>query len=200
MKLSAYIVTVDRGFAPNPFGHYCTLACCKPTIRRNAEVGDIIVGIAGANFLRAGKLIYAMKVKEVLPFQDYWDDPRFHSRRPTPETPISRCGDNIWHFVRRKWQVEPSLFHDMSQRKRDTSGKNVLVATEFYYFGREAIDVPPRFKVWLPTTQGHKNTDDPKTINDFWKWLTDREQKGRIGDPTNFDGLICGSAETWCLV
>jgi len=37
MKLSGYIVRVDTGFAPNPFGRHCTLACCKPTIRRVAE-------------------------------------------------------------------------------------------------------------------------------------------------------------------
>jgi Nucleotide modification associated domain 2 len=51
MKLSAYIVRVDSGFAPNPFGHHCTLACCKPTIRRKAEPGDIIVG--GVRALRS---------------------------------------------------------------------------------------------------------------------------------------------------
>jgi hypothetical protein len=34
MKLSAYIITVDSGPVPNPFGRYRTLACCKTTIRR----------------------------------------------------------------------------------------------------------------------------------------------------------------------
>lgn len=40
MKLFSYIVTHDAGFAPNPFWGYCTLACCKPAIRRTANVGD----------------------------------------------------------------------------------------------------------------------------------------------------------------
>ena len=39
MKLSAYIVSTDAGLAPNPFWGVCTLAVCKPRIRRFAEVG-----------------------------------------------------------------------------------------------------------------------------------------------------------------
>ena len=37
VKLMAYIVRHDSGFSPNPFGGVCTLACCKPAIRRSAE-------------------------------------------------------------------------------------------------------------------------------------------------------------------
>lgn len=34
MKIFTYIMTDDRGFAPNPYFGLCTLACCKPKIRR----------------------------------------------------------------------------------------------------------------------------------------------------------------------
>jgi len=37
MKVYSYIVAYDSGFAPNPFHGICTLACCKPTIRRTAH-------------------------------------------------------------------------------------------------------------------------------------------------------------------
>jgi hypothetical protein len=43
-SLYSYVVRSDSGFAPNPFGEYCTLACCKPQIRKRARVGDWIVG------------------------------------------------------------------------------------------------------------------------------------------------------------
>jgi len=89
MKLSAYIITVDAGFAPNPFGHYCTLACCKPTIRRNAKKDDIIVGTASAHSPKPGHLVYAMRVKCVLPYQNYWSDSKFASRKPCAKTAIS---------------------------------------------------------------------------------------------------------------
>ena len=46
MKLFSYIITHDIGFAPNPFFGYCTLANCKPVIRRTSKIGDWIVGIS----------------------------------------------------------------------------------------------------------------------------------------------------------
>lgn len=44
MSFYSYKITRDYGFAPNPFGKYCSLACCKPHVRRKAIVGDWIVG------------------------------------------------------------------------------------------------------------------------------------------------------------
>jgi hypothetical protein len=188
MKLSAYIVKFDTGFAPNPFGRHCTLACCKPTIRRCAKKDDIVVGTASARYPHAGKLVYAMRVAEVLPYQRYWDDPRFRRRRPSPVTAISRRGDNIWHKVGGRWRIAPGAVHDLRHRNRDTGGVNALVATEFFYFGREAISVPDRFAGLLATTQGHKNTYDSEIIGRFWNWIGRSAPKpGRIGDPLEFD-------------
>src|SRR4051812_2951034 len=108
MKVSAYIIRVDGGFAPNPFGRHCTLACCKPTIRRKAEPGDIIVATASSRYPHAGRLVYAMKVGQVLPYQEYWERPEFEYRKPSPATPVSRRGDNVWHRDGSgDWQVEP---------------------------------------------------------------------------------------------
>ncbi len=42
--IHSYIVRYDSGFAPNPFYGFCTLATCKPDIRKHAQVGDWIVG------------------------------------------------------------------------------------------------------------------------------------------------------------
>jgi hypothetical protein len=42
--LRSYVITSDTGFAPNVTGGYCTLATCKPRIRRNADVGEWILG------------------------------------------------------------------------------------------------------------------------------------------------------------
>jgi hypothetical protein len=193
MKLSAYIIRIDSGFAPNPFGHHCTLACCKPTIRRRAEPGDIIIGTASSRYPHGGCLIYAMRVKEVLTYQEYWKDPRFAYRKPSLATPISRRGDNIWHpGPSGEWEVVPGAGHDESARERDTSGENVLIATEFFYFGREAIPVPGKFSSLLARTQGHKNTDDPEVINSFWDWLCrEAPRRGRIADPSEFDEVGC---------
>ena len=40
----SYVVAHDTGAAPNVDGGICTIAICKPAIRRNAQEGDWIVG------------------------------------------------------------------------------------------------------------------------------------------------------------
>ena len=44
MIVYEYVMTSDSGFAPNPFYGACTLACCKPKIRKgvaNEIFGEI---------------------------------------------------------------------------------------------------------------------------------------------------------------
>lgn len=193
LKLSAYIVRVDSGFSPNPFGHHCTLACCKPTIRRKAEPGDIVVGSGSARYDLTGRLVYALRVRDAIPLQTYWKTPLYAYKKPSPATPISRRGDNIWHQdANGSWQVVTGAFHDARHRKRDTSGENALIATDFYYFGRDAIPVPTELKFLLTTTQGHKNTHDEAVIERFWRWVSGQAPKaGRSGDPAEFTEEGC---------
>jgi hypothetical protein len=193
LKLSAYIVRFDSGFAPNPFGHHCTLACCKPSIRRKARPGDIIVGTGSARYHLTGRLVYAMRVRDVIPLQTYWESPRYAYKKPSRATPISRRGDNIWHRDSRgAWHVLPGALHDQRHRDRDVGGENVLVATDFYYFGRDAIALHTEFKSLLATTQGHKNTRDQVLIDQFWRWLVEQApRRGRCGDPSDFTEAGC---------
>ena len=58
----SYIVSTDSGFAPNPFGEFCTLSCCKPVIRRSASVGDWVVGLAPKSL--GNGIVFAMEVTE----------------------------------------------------------------------------------------------------------------------------------------
>jgi hypothetical protein len=168
-----------------------------PTIRRNAEVGDIIVGTGSKRIGLAGRLIYAMRVSDVLPFKDYWT--KYPNKRPSLRSPIAECGDNIWHRIRRARRVVPNARHGESQQRRDLSGENALVSTEFFYFGRDAIRIPSRFQRLLATTQGHKNTQDREQVDAFWSWLVaSNPRKGRLGRPTAFRDRECDAqfAET----
>ena len=78
------------------------------------------------------------------------------------------------------------------RRERDTSGVNALVATEFFYFGRSAIPISPRFAGMLAQTQGHKNTrdrdkSDRERIERFWDWISkEAPRSGRIDYPSDF--------------
>ncbi len=74
MRLVSYILTSDTGFAPNPFFRYCTLACCKPQIRRSAEPGDWIVGISRK--ADGNRIVYAMRGY----FGDRLRNPQTHGR------------------------------------------------------------------------------------------------------------------------
>src|SRR5437016_4237679 len=132
MKLHSYIVMTDSGFAPNPFWGFCTLATCKPVIRRTAKVGDWIVGTGSKNGAGQGKLVYAMRVDELLPLEKYATDPRFEEKKPRAGSPKTFCGDNIY-FKGESGVWEQRLSYHMAKHvKRDLSGKNVLISETFY--------------------------------------------------------------------
>ena len=97
MRLYSYVVARDYGFAPNPFYGTCTLATCKPLIRRMASPGDWVIGTGAAGNLLTGHLVYAMQVTEVLTFDEYFDDVRFQTKKPNLGGSLKQAfGDNIY--------------------------------------------------------------------------------------------------------
>ncbi len=74
MRLFSYRIRYDAGSAPNPFWNSCTLAICKPCIRKAAEVGDWVVG-TGSTLARmgdiSGKVVYTMRVSQKMTMQEY---------------------------------------------------------------------------------------------------------------------------------
>lgn len=148
--LYIYVVDRDFGFAPNPFHGYCTLATCKPQIRKHAKVGDWIMGVGGRRLKATGKCVYLLKVSETLAFNEYWSDIRFQKKKPMRNgSLLMMVGDNIYHQQTDSdsWVQEDS--HHSNQDgtcnpvnlKRDTSSSNVLISEHFYYFGISAPQV-----------------------------------------------------------
>ena len=142
MKLYSYVIPRDYGFAPNPYFGYCTLATCKPGIRKSAQVGDWIAAYGSARSSIAQKLVMLMKVGETLSFDEYWTDARFMSKHPVfNKGKIHMYGDNIYHHVGDRWMQDPSHHSYMDgsinymNLDRDTKANRVLIATEFFYFG-----------------------------------------------------------------
>ena len=68
-RLFTYKVAYDSGNAPNPFNKICTLAICKPNIRRVAKVGDVILGLDCLQ--DENRIVYCMVVESVIPWSDY---------------------------------------------------------------------------------------------------------------------------------
>jgi hypothetical protein len=110
MKLCSYVLVHDTGFAPNPFWGFCTLAVCTPNhMGLRLRSSDWIVGHGSAAL--ANRLIYAMRVSEVLDFDRYFHDPRIEKKKPSQGTWQQQCGDNIYRRQGEGWVQEGSLFH-----------------------------------------------------------------------------------------
>lgn len=185
MKLYSYVVTHDSGFAPNPFHGYCTLANCKPVIRRNAKVGDWIVG--NSRKKEGNRLIYAMKVEEILPYASYFKDERFAAKIPdfSRKEVIWKAGDNIYkpldneQFLqlqsmhsKRDAKRKPTEEENLETKERDLKGKNVLISKRFHYFGKSALELPQSLEA-LKVGRGHKNRFPPETIDAFLEFIKD---------------------------
>jgi len=150
-KVYIYVVDRDFGFAPNPFHGSCTLATCKPGIRRGAEVGDWVIGVGGTRLKATGRCIFAMCITQKLTFNEYWMSAAYLDKKPVRNgSSKMMVGDNIYHYdaIRQVWyqadshhshpdgSVNPQNLH------RDTKADKVLISRHFFYFGREAPTIP----------------------------------------------------------
>ncbi|MET3993724.1 hypothetical protein ABID65_005379 [Bradyrhizobium sp. S3.9.2] len=194
MSLYSYIVRYDSGFAPNPFYGSCTLATCKPKIRRYAKIGDWLLGTGSGDKKvgRAGYLVYAMQVTEVLSFDQYDTDPRFSNKKPyRTGSRKQSCGDNIYfrEVVPGPWSQRDS-FHSSPDGSvnskhigRDTSVNRVLVSDQFVYFGGAGPSVPATLKDKLGRhivhlSVGQSRFDDAHLLSEFEHWI---ESLGDMG-------------------
>lgn len=198
MAYYSYKVEHDYGLAPNPFGGYCTLAVCKPTIRNNKNLkkGDWIFGTGSVKLKRLHQLIYAMKVEEIITFNEYWNDPRFQYKKPVINgSLVQMYGDNFYYYDENaaKWIQKDSAHSREGGRphrdhiKIDTGGKNVLVSTTFYYFGDKSI--PIKEKYWPICSEGRsvKGPSIPTTLADeYVSKLQNKYNPGIHGDPINW--------------
>lgn len=175
VKVYSYIVTHDSGFSPNPFHGFCTLACCKPAIRRTAEVGDLIIGLASLG----QQLIYAMKVSRVIDFAAYWDAPQYRAKRPSRGThrTVDKCGDNIYEpSAIGEFRQLPSLHsnsdgtEDAANKRHDLDGVNVLVSEMYSYFGHDGPAVPHALS-FLKTGRGHRCRFTHEQVAQVSEWF-----------------------------
>lgn len=194
MAIYSYIITRDYGFAPNPFYGICTLATCKPRVRNNAQIGDWVLGFGsgrkGSNY--KDKLIFAMKVCKKITFDEYWQDPKYESKKPVANGSLKQnYGDNIYHKINNVW-VQENSHHSMNNGavniknlERDTKSQYVLLGEEFWYFGKEAVSLPDNLKFLIP--KGRDYTKHKADEEDILAWLNrEYPEKGYLGEPDKF--------------
>lgn len=212
MRLFSYKMTHDTGFAPNPFGHTLTIATCKPKIRLHKSVDDWIAGFTSKKLagheVGSERLIYLMHVAEKLHMRDYFSDSRFQDKIPDTSAsgPMAEVGDNIYRPVRQDaassadFEQLPNRNHcEDHHREDDVSGNYVLIADEFYYFGGNALDVPPKYRPEVPRGQsGHGKETPSEQAWRFVDYIRGRFQPGRHGEPhwwpkvSDYEGGRCG--------
>ncbi len=205
MNLYSYIVRYDSGFAPNPFYKYCTLATCKPRIRKNAEIGDWLVGCGSASqkINQGGKLVYAMQISESLTFEEYFADERFKSKKPVLTGSRKQArGDNIYYKEKGAWKQLDSFHSNKNGTEnhdhinRDTGTNRVLISNQYKYFGMDGPSIPTSLssgeKTLCHKGRGEskfskKTTTDRKIIEQFLHWLDEQGEDGYNNHPFDWN-------------
>ena len=141
-----------------------------------------VVGTGGADPKKSagnGKLVYAMRVDEVLSRGEYHKDLRFKKKQLLRNGAYKRQrGDNI----------KPN-------GKFETDEQFALISRHFYYFGRKAIEIPDRFRNneklgnLEKTGRGFRSHFDTAFIKRFVKWIEGRKRRGRLGEPCGKEWL-----------
>lgn len=195
-----YAVSYDLGFAPNPFGGVCTLACCKPNIRQRAKHGDWIIGLTGTKLKPAKRCVFAMVVTGSMTFEEYWVHPDFATRRPKRNgSPKKQVGDNIYHRENadKIWLQENSVhsLQDGSQcvlnTSHDTRINRILISDRFIYYGDSAPLVPAQILASLkyernPRDYRRFDTKDAKQLTDWLDTEMVAHPNSILGDPIDF--------------
>lgn len=215
-RLFTYIIPSDDGAAPNPFNGMCSLAICKPVIRRVAKPGDWVAGIGSKN-PQSGRdlsshLVYAMCIEQVISLREY--DQRARACWPHRIPNIrsyalqDSLGDCIYDYSNGSLNpVQRRSVHNVgnatkdfkdfgAQDHKDLRGKNVLLSfNKFYYFGNQAIPIAPQLADINPhknnQTQGHRSYANAKDFDNFIKWI-ETFPPGQHGWPDHMFELTCG--------
>ncbi|MBC6720512.1 hypothetical protein [Treponema sp. Marseille-Q4130] len=197
MKLYTYVITRDFGFAPNPFYGCCTLATCKPRIRKAAIIGDWIVGFG--SFAQDSKLknriIFAMQVEGKMTFDEYWNSEQFLQKHPYLQGSLKQCyGDNIYHKINGKYVQENSHHsykdgnENIYNKKRDLSCEYVVYGHTFWYWGKDAILCDVKYRRFAPECRSHRVFDSTNDIRvgKFVEWIKSQGDCGIYGFPKEF--------------
>lgn len=197
MTLYSYKLDHDYGFSPNPFGEFCTLANCKPDIRRNKklQIGDWVLGTGSEKLKLINQMIYLMEVNERITYDEYWNDPRFRYKKPSMNgSLVQMYGDNIYHRNGEGEWLQSDSAHSLpngevneGHLKTDTGGENVLISTNFYYFGDNNVFIPDEYRaVCNPYRNFISNSIPEEVRTQFIDWVQNNFENGIHGNPINW--------------
>ncbi|MBE5934278.1 MAG: hypothetical protein E7262_00615 [Lachnospiraceae bacterium] len=188
-----YKIIRDYGFAPNPFFNVCTLATCKPQIRKSAKIGDWVAGFGGLKTSVPNKLVYLMRVDNIKTFDEYWHDAEFLCKIPRFDKKYSYCyGDNIYHHNEKGEWIQELSHHSYEDRTNyvnlthDTSVDRLLISYTYWYFGEKAIELPQDLALFIPNCRGYRKHRDDDKGKLLVEWVSTMHEKGIHGLPSSW--------------
>jgi hypothetical protein len=182
------------GFAPNPFFGVCSLAACKPVIRKNAQIGDVIIGTGAAKRKLTGHLIYWMKVSETADFDEYWRSKKHVFKRPDMSGSLKRrFGDNIYAKNNEGEYEQKYSFHSrrdgslQEENLLDDVGKTdrILLADEFCYFGKSGPKMPSQLTGFVRKGRNHLRFSGGQE-RPLLDWLATLNRSGFVDEPVEW--------------
>lgn len=201
MSLYSYIIRWDHGFAPNPFYGWCTVATCKPKIRKHAKLGDWLLGTGSKEVGYDNRVIFLMRVTAETTFDVYWRDPRFQTKKPVLNGSFKQMfGDNIYHRERPNGEwIQSDSRHSQPEGRAnpatlqpDTSTTDrVLLSDDFIYWGQDAPILPAELAEFHLGGQGEKRRFPEEAVERLLRWALADNRRGRVGDPVEWrDDLV----------
>lgn len=187
MDLWTYVITVDRGGAPNFEPPATTLTVCKPRIRKEAKVGELVLAFNGKNLnpTEPHSVRWAGIVSDKMPLADYWRNPRFDGKKPGSQRGPRELPDNIYRptSTGALEQLENET-HTAADVERDLSGLNALVLQPSWYFGPSVAVLPERFGLrMIGGRRGERHLQiDETTWRDLREWLDDNLPRAHSPD------------------
>jgi hypothetical protein len=188
-KVYFYKLTADSGGAPCVTSDLLTLAICKPMIRRMAEIGDLIFGFAANSLSKDNRLIYVACVTGKLCDGNYYKDSEYAKRSDCIYT--FEAGRYFWKSGS-VHHCSEDLEHDLGVYP-DYPNANVLLSTDFRYFGKAAsanyrTEFPLVYQAVKHLGRGHRVWHSPALHDELLRlkdWIWQNTRKMKIGEPTS---------------
>ena len=192
MNIFGYVMSDHSPAAPSFTPPFVTLALTQPDIRRLAQPGDIVVGCTRISAdRRANAVRWAGRVTEKLAFAEYWDDPRFRSKRPG----LTAWPDNIYRWsddsTADLQQISGNGVRDARHIVSDLGGRFVLVFADYWDLASPYPVPPQRFGLHMPNSAVVYPLQEEWTRQQWWdlrEWLSQQPV-----NPLHFSPLTTAS-------
>lgn len=169
-------------------------------------MNDWVIGVGSVNvggMDYSGRLVYAMKVTDVLTLREYDHLCRQHLPNKIPNLNSTdyrkKVGDCQYAYSSGGVITQRNGVHDEDHQPTDLSGENALLSRNFYYFGTNAVKIPARFSVLIRQGQNHQSIKNEPVKEKFVLWLEKTYTKNKLYGESQVELIFTKDAKgKWC--